>query len=239
MKTMAYYNNKTNSNYKGKNPKKKSSKVKPMRCPYCGAPVKMVPESEMNFRFHAKGPNKRDFYWVCTNYPECDAYIPADNTTKRPTGTLANAELRHMRMMIHYWQVILTMEGIMSRASFVRTMASILNIRNFNMVHVGEFTKMDAESVLEYFKMRYQNDKRVHEAVDKRPNSMLWKEMHGLNTEKNHNVVYDAETLEAVGMSDWNTPEVEADRAQLRAQTKVETRMFHENVGTFKEHDGT
>ena len=135
--------------------------VDTVRCPYCGAPVKMVPESEMNFRFHAKGPNKRDFYWVCTNYPECDAYIPADNTTKRPTGTLANAELRHMRMMIHYWQVILTMEGIMSRASFVRTMASILNIRNFNMVHVGEFTKMDAESVLEYFKMRYQNDKRV------------------------------------------------------------------------------
>ena len=116
-----------NPNYLGKNPKKKK-RMKPMRCPYCGAPAKMVPEAEMNFRFHETNPAKRkDFFWVCSRYPECDVYIAADNHTKRPMGTMANPELRHMRMMIHYWQVLLVDNRVYTKGTFASMLASMVN----------------------------------------------------------------------------------------------------------------
>lgn len=215
---------KVNPNYLGKHPKKKKKQMKPMRCPYCGSPVKMVPESEMNFRFHAKGPAKREFFWVCSRYPECDSYIAADNYTKKPIGLMANAELRHMRMMIHYWQVLLVRNRIYTKGTFASMMASQVNERDPRRIHTSDFTRFQAETILNYMKNLYEVNPQIHELVESKPNSMLWKEMHGLNTGKNHNILYDNETYEEIGTSEWNTSEVESERAEMRVHVKENLR---------------
>lgn len=216
-----------NPNYLGKNPKKKK-KMKPIRCPYCGAPAKMVPEAEMNFRFHETNPGKKkDFFWVCSRYPECDVYIAADNHTKRPMGTMANPELRHMRMMIHYWQVLLVDNRVYTKGTFASMLASMVNQIDPRRVHVSEFTRYQAETVLAYLKNLYDKDAKIHGLVETRPESMLWKEVHGLNTGKNHNILYDTETYEEIGVSSWNTPEVEESNLAQRAQTVKNLRKYH------------
>ena len=55
-------------------------------CPYCGSPAALRPDS-----FVHKDAGRGRYLYVCSHYPECDAYVSANQKTREPMGTLANA----------------------------------------------------------------------------------------------------------------------------------------------------
>ena len=68
---------------------------KQLLCPYCGAQALL---REGSFLFE-------DAYvkhlYVCVRYPECDSYVAAHDSSKKPMGSLANATLRKKRILAH------------------------------------------------------------------------------------------------------------------------------------------
>ena len=81
-----------------KNPPKRTFRKKnkmyipqTLYCPYCGGkailrPVSYLFGDEVN-------PGSSEHYYVCTNYPECDAYIACYHGNFAPKGRLADASI--------------------------------------------------------------------------------------------------------------------------------------------------
>ena len=68
-----------------------------MKCPYCGAPVIIRDASEI----YKSGKSQGRKLFVCSRYPECDAYSRVDPYTLQPISTLANGKLRALRKETH------------------------------------------------------------------------------------------------------------------------------------------
>jgi len=66
---------------------------KPVLCPYCGAQALLRKGS-----FLLEQVNEKHLY-VCVRYPECDAYVTAHESSKKPLGVLANGVLRKKRIL--------------------------------------------------------------------------------------------------------------------------------------------
>ena len=67
-----------------------------MRCPYCGRSAVLRKAS------YVYKENALDEYlYVCTGYPECDAYVGVHAGTMQPKGTLANGDLVIYRTSSH------------------------------------------------------------------------------------------------------------------------------------------
>lgn len=74
---------------------------KPQCCPYCGAEVIRAHVSEC---YLDTNKVNADYYiYMCSNYPECDAYIKENPKLKIPQGSLANKNLRELRQRAHYF----------------------------------------------------------------------------------------------------------------------------------------
>lgn len=115
--------------------KKKLTKTTPRRlyCPHCGAPAIIRPASEIY-----NDPGRTDELYVCSNYPACKSYVRMHPGTRVPLGTLANGELRNLRIRAHrkfdqVWQ-----SGIMDRNNAYRWMADSLGIP-LSDAHIGMF----------------------------------------------------------------------------------------------------
>ena len=65
--------------------KKKTNHSKAMRCPYCGAPV-VLRSADGIYYDNSRGT----MLYVCSRYPECDAYVRVHQGTNVPVGTMAN-----------------------------------------------------------------------------------------------------------------------------------------------------
>ena len=193
------------------NPYKAKKTRQQMRCPVCGAPLKMVPESEMGFRFSAQGSRKFDFYWVCSKYPECNTYAPADNATKKPWGKLAGPSLRHKRMCIHHWEEHLVTEGFYTRPGFRSMCAYLVGTSIVVRTHVRDMSEMECDTILNYMRQLYENKPRIHASVEAKPNYTMWKDVRGLNTGANHGVYYTSDG-QVAGVKE-DTSEEEAFRA--------------------------
>ena len=72
--------------------KRKGFQAGSMRCPYCGSPV--IYRSADGI-YHDN--SKKTMLYVCSHYPECDAYVRVHAGTNIPVGSLANHELRTLR----------------------------------------------------------------------------------------------------------------------------------------------
>ena len=184
-----------------------------MRCPVCGAPLKMVPEAEMGFRFTAQGKRRFDFYWCCSKFPECNTYAPADNATKKPWGKLAGPTLRHKRMCIHHWEEHLVTGGSYTRPGFRAMISYLVGTPSVVQTHVRNITEMECDTILNYMRQLYENNPRIHEYIESKPNSSMWKDVRGLNTGANHGVTY-TEDGQVSGIKE-DTPEDEAFRADI------------------------
>lgn len=67
-------------------------------CPYCGSPALCWPAGMV----HGSSTQEKGRYlYVCSRFPECDAYVAAHKKDKSPMGTLANGDLRHKRILAH------------------------------------------------------------------------------------------------------------------------------------------
>jgi len=64
----------------------------PPMCPYCGSPSRLA---------EGRVIGRRDPIWLCGAYPACDSYVGCHPGSTRPLGSLANPQLREMRVTVH------------------------------------------------------------------------------------------------------------------------------------------
>ncbi len=70
-----------------------------INCPYCGSPAFCRPAAMVH---GSSTLEKGRYLYVCSRFPECDAYVAAHKKDKSPMGTLADRELRHKRILAHH-----------------------------------------------------------------------------------------------------------------------------------------
>lgn len=125
-------------------------------CPYCNSIATLESSTRVYFG--------RDFglLYLCSNYPECDAYVGVHKGTTRPLGRLANEELRHWKKKAHaafdpLWKLKLIKrkrergEGykkVYARGSGYKWLAEKLGI-DFRDCHIGMFNVDMCKRVVE------------------------------------------------------------------------------------------
>lgn len=97
-----------------------------MICPYCGKPAKWCSNEE---RYGKRFGKSYMCYWC----KDCDAYVGCHQNTKKPLGTMANAELRRWRMKAHEVLDGRWKSGEMSRKETYRMVSEMLG----RTVHIG------------------------------------------------------------------------------------------------------
>lgn len=116
--------------------KKKGNQTKQMRCPYCGSPV-VFRSADGIYR-----ENKRQtMLYVCSRYPECDAYVRVHNGTKIPVGSLADHNLRSLRREAHRYFNCLYESGLMDKRDAYQWLADIISapMSEAHIGHLGEY----------------------------------------------------------------------------------------------------
>lgn len=114
-----------------------------MRCPYCGSPVGFR-SADGIYRENSKGA----MLYVCSRYPECNAYVRAHPGSKQPMGSLADPELRTLRRRAHYYFDQLHKSGRMSRADAYRWLADKIRTP-LKDAHIGNLREYYCRQVIE------------------------------------------------------------------------------------------
>ena len=116
-----------------------------MICPYCKEQAEWVENKEI----YGRNYGKSYMVWLCK---KCNAYVGCHKNTKEPLGTLANKELRDLRIKAHnaidvYWK-----ELDYSRGEVYRKLKEHFGFP----IHIGEADKelcidlcAGADSILE------------------------------------------------------------------------------------------
>lgn len=113
-----------------------------MRCPYCGAHAKLVDSSSVIYhRSYGRA-------YICSNYPECDAFIGTHKGTDKPLGRLANAKLRKLKKEAHSTFDLLWKSGRMTRTEAYQWLSKQLKIP-FKITHIGYFDEAQCQKVIE------------------------------------------------------------------------------------------
>ena len=79
--------------------------------------------------------------YVCSHYPECDAYVRVHAGTKIPVGSMANHELRMLRRFAHQYFDRLYRFGYMSKEDAYRWLADLVSapLSEAHIGHLGEY----------------------------------------------------------------------------------------------------
>lgn len=109
------------------------------KCPYCGS----EPYITSSIRIYGRGTHN---LWVCTNYPECNSLVACHGTSNIPMGTMANPELRRLRMITHnafdpLWRVDSSKRYFSTRDRAYKWLAQRLGIEDEEDGHIGMFDK--------------------------------------------------------------------------------------------------
>lgn len=116
---------------------KKCKKKKPnmnystLRCPYCGGTV-VFRSADGIYRDNSN----ETMLYVCSHYPECDAYVRVHAGTKIPMGTMADHNLRTLRIATHKQFDKLHTSGIMTRQEAYMWLANIISAP-LSQAHIG------------------------------------------------------------------------------------------------------
>ena len=104
-----------------KKKKRKGFNRSSMRCPYCGSPV-IYRSADGIYRDNSRGT----MLYVCSHYPECDAYVRVHTGTNIPVGSMANHELRTLRRTAHHYFDQLYESGYMSKQDAYQWLADLI-----------------------------------------------------------------------------------------------------------------
>ena len=120
----------------------KKKRKKPMRCPYCGAPVVYRTADGIY------NENKANtMLYVCSRYPECDAYVRAQPGKAIPLGTLANGDLRALRRETHHYFDRLYTSGWMTKQEAYHWLANFLQAPQ-SQAHIGYLGEYACKQVI-------------------------------------------------------------------------------------------
>lgn len=119
-----------------KKKKKKGNQMAQLRCPYCGAHV-IYRSADGIYRDN----QNHTMLYVCSRYPECDAYVRVHAGTKIPVGSLANPELRKLRRLAHQQFNRLYESGYMSKRDAYQWLADLIDapMSEAHIGHMGEY----------------------------------------------------------------------------------------------------
>ena len=95
----------------------------PLKCPYCGSRVQLK-SADGIYKDNSKGA----MLYICSNYPECDAYVRTCAGTNIPAGTMANSALHRLRILAHKNFDIICKNCIMSKRDLYLWLANLLNV---------------------------------------------------------------------------------------------------------------
>lgn len=113
------------------------------RCPYCGSHAVLRSADGI----YMKNPRESMLY-VCKNYPDCDAYVRVHPGTTLPMGTLANKQLRTLRMEVHRYFDQIYIRGIMSKPDAYHWLSDVLCLP-FLQTHIGQMGEYYCNKVIE------------------------------------------------------------------------------------------
>ena len=79
--------------------------------------------------------------YVCSHYPQCDAYVRVHAGTNIPVGSLANHELRTLRRTAHQYFDQLHQSGYMSKQDAYQWLADLIcaPLSEAHIGHLGEY----------------------------------------------------------------------------------------------------
>ncbi len=111
-----------------------------MFCPYCKQEAKWCENKEKYGRNFGKS-------YMCYFCKDCDAYVGTHQNTRRPLGTMANAELRWWRIKAHEIIDRRWKSGEMKR----KTMYKMLDEMMGKTMHIGQSTIEECKKIIELF----------------------------------------------------------------------------------------
>ena len=125
------------------------------RCPYCSSPVTLR-SADGIYRDNSAGVK----LYVCSRYPECDAYVRVIPGTSTPVGSMANGELRALRRDAHRHFDLLHQTGLMSKGEAYVWLAGMLQAP-MSQAHIGYLGAYYCKQVIDesskMLKIRRQN----------------------------------------------------------------------------------
>ena len=124
-------------------------------CPYCGSPI--VLRGAVGIYKHG---GEGTMLYVCSKYPECDAYVRVYPGTKIPMGSLANRDLRFLRIEAHRYFDQLYLSGIMSKDEAYGWLAGLLQAP-LSQAHIGYLGEYYCRQVIEECGRILDNRRRV------------------------------------------------------------------------------
>jgi hypothetical protein len=112
-----------------------------MNCPYCNSNVEL---KDSAFIYHGKSYG---LIYVCSRYPECDAYCGVHRGTNKPLGRLANAELREWKKRTHATIDDLWKSGRYSRHKVYAIMSDMMGTPVTD-THIGMMDVEECEDLI-------------------------------------------------------------------------------------------
>lgn len=117
---------------------KKRKKQTEVFCPYCGRRAVLRPIT------YVIGENRRIFdpdqmVYVCSAYPACNAYVAANKKNLRPLGSLADGELRNLRIQAHRALRSLWQNGYLSEKDAYHWLSGKLGLPEKD-THIAKFS---------------------------------------------------------------------------------------------------
>jgi hypothetical protein len=115
----------------------------PKTCPNCSGPVSLMSHESVYGRAYGEWP----WMYKCEDMT-CNSSVGLHPYTSIPLGSLANAELRHMRMRAKAAFEPLWKNQIMSRTAAYVWLAGAMNLKTIEECHVGWFDKAQCEEAI-------------------------------------------------------------------------------------------
>ena len=121
-------------------------------CPFCGSKASLT-DSAVIF--------KKSFglYYICRNYPDCDSYVglQKNSIVPRPSGTLADKELRGLRAECHRLFDPIWEHREMTRQEANQRMATVLRIHP-SRARIEVLTTVQCRRLIKAIKLRHLNE---------------------------------------------------------------------------------
>lgn len=109
-----------------------------MRCPYCGKEAEWVSNEVVYGRRYGKS-------YMCYYCRDCDSYVGCHNNTREALGTMANRELRQLRIQAHAVFDPLWKTGKMSRQKAYKYLNGLFNKK----IHIGQADEETCRAIIQ------------------------------------------------------------------------------------------
>lgn len=131
---------------------KRKIKQPEVKCPYCG---RMAVLRDASYVYKENALDK--YLYICSGYPECDAYVGVHAGSLRPKGSLANGDLRHKRIETHRLFDAIWKNGIFSRKEAYRWIQDTFSL-NSSQAHIGQFSDYRCDCLMNECRKVLQNN---------------------------------------------------------------------------------